>query len=101
MAAFTLTGGSDLDLETFDQLVNDELPVYARPVFLRVQCNMATTGTFKLLKGELREQAYHLDKVGQDEIYARRPRSENYERLDVDFYQGLVAGNAWRVINDS
>jgi hypothetical protein len=55
---------------------------------------MATTGTFKLLKGELREQAYHLDKVDQDEIYVRRPRSEHYERLDVDFYQGLVAGNA-------
>ena len=94
MAAFTLTAGSDLDLETFDQLINDELPVYARPVFLRVQRNMATTGTFKLLKGELREQAYHLDKVDQDEIYVRRPRSEHYERLDVDFYQGLVAGNA-------
>ena len=50
--------------------------------------------TFKLLKGELREQAYHLGKVDQDEIYVRRPRSENYERLDVGFYQDLVAGNA-------
>ena len=74
-------------------MVNDELPVYARPVFLRVQRNMATTGTFKLLKGELREQAYHLDKVDQDEIYVRRPRNEHYERLDVDFYRNLVDGN--------
>jgi citronellyl-CoA synthetase len=93
MAAFSLTAGSDLDLETLDQLVNDELPAYARPVFLRVQRNMATTGTFKLLKGELREQAYHLDKVDQDEIYVRRPRNEHYERLDVDFYRNLVDGN--------
>ena len=94
MAAFTLAAGLSFDLEAFAQLVNADLPVYARPVFLRIQRNMATNVTFKLLKGELREQAYHLDKVDQDEIYVRRPRSERYERLDLDFYQSLVAGNA-------
>ena len=31
MSAFTLAAESDLDLETFDRLVNDELPVYASP----------------------------------------------------------------------
>tara|TARA_B110000503_G_scaffold36706_1_gene60013 strand:- start:1518 stop:1691 length:174 start_codon:yes stop_codon:yes gene_type:complete len=54
---------------------------------------MATTGTFKLLKGELREQAYHPDKVGEDEIYARRSLSEHYELLRADFYQEVVAGD--------
>ena len=33
--------------------------------------------TFKLLKGDLREQAYHPDKVGDDIIYLRKPRSES------------------------
>ena len=94
MVAFVLEKGRDLDLDAFDELVEAELPSYARPVFLRVQRAMATTGTFKLLKGELREQAYHLDKVGQDEIYVRKPHSTKYERLDAGFYKDIVAGKA-------
>ena len=55
---------------------------------------MATTGTFKLLKGELREQAYHPEKVGDDEIYVRMPCSVSYERLNPDLYQKLVTAAA-------
>jgi len=55
---------------------------------------MATTGTFKLLKGELREQAYHLDKVHEDEIYVRMPRSANYQRLTGETYREIAAGSA-------
>ena len=94
MVAFALEEGDAFDMETFVRIVDGELPVYARPVFLRVQRSMATTVTFKLLKGELREQAYHLDKVGDDEIYVRKPRGETYERLDGDFYQCIVDGGA-------
>ena len=53
-----------------------------------------TTGTFRLLKGELREQAYHLDKVGDDEIFVRKPRGETYARLDAEFYQHILDGSA-------
>ncbi|MDZ7784661.1 MAG: AMP-binding protein [Halioglobus sp.] len=94
MVAFALGEDDSFDVETFVRIVDGELPVYARPVFLRVQRSMATTGTFKLLKGELREQAYHLDRVGDDEIYVRRPRGETYERLDADFYAQIVDGSA-------
>ena len=65
-----------------------------RPVFIRVQRAMATTGTFKLLKGELREQAYHPDKVEDDEIYVRMPRSESYERLSSGLYERIATGEA-------
>lgn len=94
MVAFALEPGTLLDLEAFTQLVDAELPIYARPIFLRVQRDMATTGTFKLLKGELREQAFHPGKVGEDELYVRRPRSEHYEVLGADFYREIIAGNA-------
>ena len=94
MVAFALEGTDAFDMEAFVRIVDSELPVYARPVFLRVQRSMATTGTFKLLKGELREQAYHLEKVGGDEIYVRRPRGESYERLDAGFYERIIDGSA-------
>ena len=94
MVSFSLPGGESFDIEAFQQLVEAELPPYAQPVFVRVQPEMATTGTFKLLKGELREQAYHPDRVGDDTIYVRKPRSERYELLDEDFYQELMEKRA-------
>ena len=53
-----------------------------------------TSGTFRLLKGELREQAYHLEKVGDDAIIVREPRGERYERLGAEFYPRLLDGSA-------
>ncbi|MEM1112844.1 MAG: long-chain-acyl-CoA synthetase [Pseudomonadota bacterium] len=94
MVAFALEEDEDFDMEAFQRLVEEQLPAYAQPVFVRVQRDIATTGTFKLLKGELREQSYHLDKVGDDTIYVRKPRSEGYELLDEDFYRRLLAKSA-------
>ena len=76
------------------QLVEKGLPAYAQPVFIRLLQTAETTVTFKLLKGDLREQAFHLDKVGEDRIYVRKPRSNRYEPLDQAFYQQLIAGKA-------
>ena len=94
MLAFALDEGIEFDFEQLRNLVERELPLYARPVFVRLQRSVATTVTFKLLKGELREQAFHLDKVGEDSIYVCKPRSTGYELLDTDFYQHLLNGTA-------
>lgn len=94
MVSFSLHGEDVFDFAEFAQLVESELPSYAQPVFVRLQRDMATTGTFKLLKAELREQAYHLDRVDGDEIYFRKPRSQFYERLDEKFYQSILDGSA-------
>ncbi|MEH6567503.1 MAG: long-chain-acyl-CoA synthetase [Halioglobus sp.] len=93
MVAFELDDGVELDLNAFQALVESELPPYAQPVFIRVLRSAETTMTFKLLKGDLRKQAFHPDKVGDDIIYLRKPRSDCYERLDGDFYEQLLAGN--------
>jgi citronellyl-CoA synthetase len=94
MVAFELTEGADLDLGVLQQLVEQELPAYAQPVFIRILRSAETTVTFKLLKGDLRDQAYHPDKVGEDTIYIRKPRAAGYEQLDHPFYQQIVAGSA-------
>ena len=74
--------------------MDTRLPDYARPVFVRLQQDTETTVTFKLLKGKLREQAYHLDKVGKDRMYVRHPRSGEYRVLDDEFYQKILAAEA-------
>ena len=94
MAALVLAEGIDtLDVQSFSRFVNEHLPAYARPVFLRIQRELDTTGTFKLVKGELRKQGYDLDQVS-DPVYVLKPRSDTYELLDREYAAVLRAGEA-------
>ena len=94
MAALLLEDGqSELDLTSFSALVCDQLPAYARPLFLRLLPEMDTTGTFKMLKGDLREQRFDPDKVS-DPLYVLKPGSERYEPLTREFANLVLTGNA-------
>ena len=70
------------------------LPSYAQPVFVRIIEELETTGTFKLKKNDLREEAYHLDKVQGDKIFIKKPGSSAYEILDEHYYQVIKNGEA-------
>ena len=85
---------AELDIHAFQSMVEKELPAYAQPVFIRILRSVTTTATFKLQKNQLREEAYHLDRVDGDTIYVRKPRSDTYELLEVAFYRQIVAGRS-------
>lgn len=93
MAAITLKPGHQFDEAAFTAYVDRELPAFARPVFVRIQQQQDTTGTFKLFKGKLKQQAYHLDQV-EDPIYVRQPKSNQYQLLEAKFYKKLISGTA-------
>jgi citronellyl-CoA synthetase len=94
MAALTLAEGvKELDLENFSEYINRELPPYARPVLLRVLTEMDTTGTFKLVKGDLRKQGYDLDQIA-DAVYVMKPDKDTYEPLDKAFARRIRDGKA-------
>ncbi len=94
MAALALSEGvATLDVKSFSAYVNEHLPSYARPVFLRIQRELDTTGTFKMVKGELRKEGYDLELVN-DLIYVLKPRRDTYELLDATFAAILRAGEA-------
>lgn len=94
MVAFEYSGDEPFDIEAFQSLVERELPGYAQPVFVRLQQSSETTATFKLVKGTLRKQAYHLDQIGKDLVYVRKPRSAGYVSLDQDYYDALCKGES-------
>ncbi|MEZ5571329.1 MAG: long-chain-acyl-CoA synthetase [Halioglobus sp.] len=94
MASLVLADGVDtLDIASFSAYVMEHLPAYARPIFLRIQGELDTTGTFKLVKGDLRKQGYDLEQVN-DPLYVLKPRSDTYEPLDEEFAAILRAGDA-------
>ena len=94
MAALTLADGvKELDLDSFSVHINRELPPYARPVFLRIKPEMDTTGTFKIVKGELRKQGYDLNRM-EDPLYVMKPGASTYEPLDAGFHEKIRSGAA-------
>ena len=80
--------------DEFAEFVSVKLPSYAQPVFVRIIEELETTGTFKLKKNDLREEAYHLDKVKGDKIYIKKPGKNIYSLLDEDYYNVIQDGGA-------
>ncbi len=90
MAALVLKESSDMNLGSISQHIVDNLPGYARPLFIRLLENLPTTSTHKLQKNELRDQAFHLAQV-TDDLFVLRPGDTSYSRLDSEFYDRIMA----------
>ena len=93
MVSLTLRAGQVFDVDAFSDFVNANLTHFSQPVFVRVQPEATTTGTFKLLKGDLRKQAFHVDQV-TDELYVMPPRVKQYQKLERDLYEKIMDGTA-------
>ncbi len=91
LAAIVLKEGEELDVNAFSEHVAGELPAYARPVFLRILPQLDTTGTFKMVKGDLRKEGYDPQKVS-DPLYVLRPGSSLYEPLDQSLARDILEG---------
>jgi len=90
MASIVLRDGLDnLDLNRFSAHISGNLPAYARPIFIRILDELPTTTTHKLQKQDLRDQAYHLDKV-DNELLVMKPGETAYSKLDSDFYDRII-----------
>jgi len=93
MVSVMLKPGQVFDVDAFSIFVNANLTHFSQPVFVRVQPEAATTGTFKLLKGDLRKQAFHIDQV-TDDLYVLPPRGNQYQKLERDLYERIMDGSA-------
>ena len=85
---------NDFNWDKFSEFVSEKLPTYAQPVFIRIIEKLETTGTFKLKKNDLREEAYHLDKVKGDQIFIKKPGEKTYSLLDQRYYDIIQEGQA-------
>ncbi len=93
MAAFSLEDAETFDWQAFSDYVENSLPKYARPLFIRIIQEMDTTGTFKLKKNDLRNEAFDIGKVS-DPIYCLKPNSSNYVALDNEWLQTINSEQA-------
>ncbi|MFT6432907.1 MAG: citronellyl-CoA synthetase [Candidatus Azotimanducaceae bacterium] len=92
MAAIVFKEGismGNVDLKSLSDHINESLPSYARPIFIRILTELPTTSTHKLQKNSLREEAFHLDKL-DDYVLVKKPGEDCYVRLDSDFYDQII-----------
>ena len=89
MAALVTAPGFEI-AKLADVLVGG-LPVYARPVFVRLLPEIEITGTFKQRKVELVNAGFDPDHV-RDPMYWLDPETTRYEPLTSAVYNSIVSG---------
>ena len=92
MAAIVFKEGvssSTINLTSLSDHINNNLPGYARPLFIRILKDLPTTTTHKLQKNDLKNQAFHLAQVN-DELLVLDPEIQRYRKLDSDFYDRVM-----------
>uniref|UniRef100_A0A672ZV76 Very long-chain fatty acid transport protein n=1 Tax=Sphaeramia orbicularis TaxID=375764 RepID=A0A672ZV76_9TELE len=90
MAAIVDTTGS-FECNSFLQKVQQALPPYARPVFLRISPHVDTTGTFKIQKTRLQREGYD-PRLTTDQIYFLNARAGRYEAVEEELYNAITEG---------
>jgi fatty-acyl-CoA synthase len=91
MAALVV--GPDFDLAAFRAHAARHLPVYARPVFVRLLPALESTGTFKPRKQDLMRDGFDPGCVS-DPLYLDDPRTGAYVPLDSPLYREILSGRA-------
>ncbi len=83
-----------LDLDELALKLKQELPVYARPLFLRLVNEIEHTGTFKTIKTKLVEQNYNLNLIANsDKLFYYDIKLNTYLELTKEIYENILNGN--------
>lgn len=90
MAAIADPTGT-FDCDAFLREVQQALPPYARPVFLRISPQVDTTGTFKIQKTRLQREGYD-PRLSTDQIYFLNSRAGRYEAVNEELHSAIVEG---------
>jgi fatty-acyl-CoA synthase len=86
-----ITPGDGFDLRGLRDFLMRELPSYARPIFVRLQPAIETTGTFKYRKVDLVRDGFDPAKTEQD-LYFDHPDEHAYVRITPDLHAQIQAG---------
>ena len=89
MAAITTDG--EVEYDNLYAWMSEHLPKYAIPLFIRIQQEAETTGTFKYRKVELVKEGFDPDEVS-DPIWYFDPDTGKYEPLTPDAFETIKSG---------
>ena len=115
MVAIVVEDESEVNFDKLRKGIVDQLPKYARPLFVRLLKNAIMTskrsfmlseqqccisnpmllfqfsGTFKLQKNLLQEEGFNPAKI-EDPLFFLDAKTGSYVRLDKELHQSIVSG---------
>jgi fatty-acyl-CoA synthase len=86
-----ITPGEHFALDGLRDYLTRELPPFARPIFIRIQPIMETTGTFKYRKIDLVRDGFDPAKIEQP-VYFEQPGEAHYIQLTPELYRRIQGG---------
>lgn len=89
MVALKLQPDYQMDWQALAAFVLANLPVYARPYFVRLRDEIDATNSFKQVKTRLQQEGFDPDKI-TDPLYFLDPRCGEYVPLDKQIYQEII-----------
>lgn len=81
-----------VNLEELSKGLKASLPVYARPLFVRILPEPPITATFKLKKKELIEQGF-IPSACKDPLFFLDQKTQEYILLTQALYDDILKGN--------
>ena len=87
----SLVVGPEFDITALKGLLEADLPPYAQPVFIRLQPEIETTGTFKYRKMDLVADGFSPDRV-RGPLYYKHP-ARGYVKLTKPAYAKIISGD--------
>jgi acyl-CoA synthetase (AMP-forming)/AMP-acid ligase II len=91
MTALLHDDGVSFDKAAFYRFVDEKLPAYARPAFVRVRAEMELTGTFKYIKSDLKREGFDPAAVG-DPLFVRNDALKTYEPMSAERFAEIQDG---------
>ena len=92
MAALRLSTDTRLDAKALAVYLDQAMPAYAAPLFIRLLSAVDVTGTFKYKKSDLKQAAYD-PELCSDPLLVRLPGSKSFEPLTKALYAKLLQGS--------
>jgi fatty-acyl-CoA synthase len=90
-----ITAGRSFDLADLRGYLERELPLFARPLFIRMQPQIETTGTMKYRKMDLVREGFDPTKI-EHPLYFARPDEKSYTPITPELY-ARIQGGAFRL----
>jgi fatty-acyl-CoA synthase len=90
MAALVLEPGTQFDPAAFYARA-EQLPIYARPLFVRIVSAMDVTGTLKQRKTDLQRQGYD-PRSGTEPLFFRNDAQRRYVPLTPSLFEEIQSG---------
>ncbi|XP_059059383.1 long-chain fatty acid transport protein 4-like [Achroia grisella] len=81
-----------LDLDKLARDLARDLPVYARPIFMRVMTSVDLTGTFKMKKIDLQKEGFDVNLIKKDKLYYLDTKLGKYLPLGPEVFEKINNG---------